>query len=66
MVLKKTCAIFDLPIHNKNSTINGLLPFFFRFKSYIRDNVLGNRWNDGQILIEKTLSSGHIIADTSV
>ena len=28
---KETSAIFGLPIHIKNSIINGLLPFFFDF-----------------------------------
>ena len=28
---KETCAVFDLPLHNKNSAINVLLPFFFNF-----------------------------------
>ena len=61
-----------LPIHNKNSAINGLLPFsfdlpfFFHFKSYIRDNFLGKGWNDGQTLIEKFIWRGYIIANTSL
>ena len=63
---RETCVIFGLPIHNKNSAINGLLPFFFDFTSYRKDRFLGNKWNDDQTLIEKILCSGHIIADTLV
>ena len=28
---KETCAIFGLPVHNKNCAMNVLLPFFFDF-----------------------------------
>ena len=40
---RETCVIFGLPIHNKNSAINGLLPFFFDFTSYRKDRFLGNK-----------------------
>ena len=62
---KETGAISALPIHNKNSAINGLLPFLFDFNImatvcsetsyrswYNRDTFLGNRWNDSQTLIK--------------